>query len=220
VPSTAGGLIIFVAFLIPGFLYFIQRRRLVPQKSVSPLVETATFTTVSLATNLMTAGVFGVVRLPLPRHTPDLHMLIVDGIRYFAIRFGYLLIWGTGFIFVSSCLALLLALGPTFICRLPRFLTPDIVQASAWYQILNDEVPDGCATFVGCDLRDGSYVTGIVDWFNTEVDEVADRDIALASPITVMREGRPVVVEFPRMVISARDVLRLYVSYPEKRNPT
>ena len=214
-PSTLGGLLIFVAFLVPGFLYFIQRRRLVPQKSVSTLVETATFTTVSLATNLVTAGLFAILRVFLPTHTPDLGKAILQGKAYVAPHLGYLLAWATGILFVSSSLALLLALGPQRVRRLPKWLTPDIVQASAWYRVMNDEVPPGCQTFVGCDLRDGSYVSGFVDWFNTDVDEVAERDLALASPITVIRDGKSQTVEFPRLVISARDVVRLYVSYPE-----
>ena len=218
-PSTVGGLVIFVAFLVPGFLYFIQRRRLVPQKSVSTLVETATFATVSVVTNLVTAGLFATLRTFLPRHTPDVGQLILQGRTYVAPHLGYLLAWATGALFVSSGLGLFLAIGPQIVRRVPSWLTPDIVQASAWYQVLNDEVPKGCQTFVGCDLRDGTYVSGYVDWFNTEVDEVADRDLALASPITVISGGNPQIVNFPRMVISARDVVRMYVSYPKSESP-
>jgi len=215
VPATVGGLVIFVAFLIPGFLYFIQRRRLVPQKSVSPLVETATFTTISLITNLVAVGMFAILRSLLPQHTPDFDKVILEGKSYVAPHFGYLLAWATGMLAVSSGMALGLALGPRFVRRVPGWLTPDIVQASAWYQVLNDEVPEGCQTFVGCDLQDGSYVSGYVDWFNTEVDEIPDRDLALAAPITVIRGGEAQEIGFSRLVISARDVLRLYVSYPE-----
>ena len=86
---------------------------------------------------------------------------------------------------------------------------------SAWYHVF-DEGPTGALVYVGCDLRDGSYVGGLLDWYSTEVDETADRDFVIAEPITYRPPDSSddrTIDGFSRLVLSARDVARLYVSY-------
>jgi hypothetical protein len=215
VPTTIGGLLIFGALLVPGFLHYMQRRSRVPQRSLSPLVETATLTTVSLATNAVSIALFGLIRAMWPKHTPDVRLLFVEGLAYAAPRLGYLLLWGGGILIVSSALAITLAVRPRPIGTLVERFTPAIVDVSAWYHVF-DEGPAEALVYVGCDLRDGSYVGGLLDWYSTEVHETADRDFVIAEPITYRppdgSEDRT-IEGFSRLVLSARDVARLYVSY-------
>lgn len=75
------------------------------------------------------------------------------------------------------------------------------------------KAPEGTEVFVGCDLRDGRCVSGYLDWYNTDVDEVADRDIAL-NRVEVTVNGRDSAPSgFQKIILSARDISSMHVSY-------
>jgi hypothetical protein len=212
VPTTLVGLFVFVAFLVPGFVQYVQRRRRVPQRSLSPLVETATLLTTSLLTNAIVLALFGVFRSVWPGHSPDVRRIFVYGGSYSYPRLGYLGVWTLGLLAASCTLAALIGAPPRFLRPLSRRFAPLIVDTTSWVQAF-DEAPEGTAVFVGCDLRDGTYISGYLDWFSTELEETGDRDLLLAAPITVKRGPEPEDIEFPRVVVSARDIVRLYASY-------
>jgi hypothetical protein len=209
-------------------MHYVQRRRRVPQRTLSPLVETATLLTTSIVTNLLAVGLFAVVRLLLRRHTPDVTQLLAKGSAYAIPRSGYLLVWAVLLLAVSCVFALTWAaisggLGSPIADRLawlPGFLTPVIVDVSAWYHVF-EEGPSDCDVYVGCDLRDGTYIAGTLDWYSTEVDETADRDFVLAPPLLAKAGNAEDPVEgFQRIVVSARDVVRLYVTFLRKERET
>ncbi len=214
-PATFVQLLLFVIFLVPGFLHYVQRRSRVPQRSLSPLVEAATLGTVSLVTNAITLGVFAVVRLFLGGHSPEPRRVFEEGLGYTGPRLGYSLVWFAGLVAMSCVIAFVLGARPGPVAWLAERFAPAIVDVSAWYHVF-DEGPVGKRVYVGCDLEDRSYVGGFLDWYSTDVEETDDRDFVLAEPITFRPpddvEDRT-IQEFSRLVISARDVRRLYVSY-------
>jgi len=214
VPTTAAELFIFAALLAPGFIHYVQRRRAVPQRTLSPLVETATLTTVSILTNLVALGVFSLIRMALPEHTPDVQRLMLEGKEYAAARTGYLFGWGALLLAFSCVLAFVIGIRPRWIARFTERFAPAIVDVSAWYHVFEDG-PEDAKVYIGCDLKDGTYVAGYLDWYSTEVAETADRDLVIAEPIEIRMPGEvnSASVDFPRLVISARDTARLYVSY-------
>jgi hypothetical protein len=207
-PSTLGGLALFVAFLTPGFLNYIQRRRRAPQRTLSPLVEIATFLSISVATNIAAVAIFSLVRLITPEHTPNVELLASRGASYVDPRLGYVALWGLGILALSCCMAVAVGVWPGPLRR----LTPVIVDSSAWYEIF-EAAPDGSAVYIGCDLADGSYVGGFLYWYNTDVDEVADRDIVLTGPIVTKIDGEERPYDFNKMILSARSILRIHVEY-------
>jgi hypothetical protein len=214
VPETLGGLALFVVFLIPGFVYYIQRRKRVELKSESSLIETARLITVSMATNLVTVLLFVVVRHFLSKHTPNPQQLITLGWRYVQQRPGYLLLWGVVLMGVSTVLAFVLAQFDVDI----EWLAPDIVNTSAWNRYLGERgiTPVGTTPYVALALRDGTRVSGFVDWLSTDLDEVEDRDLVLASPIALFRGGEdaaPIDPGYSRLVVSARDIQSMYIAY-------
>lgn len=212
-PSSLTGLVLFVVLLIPGFIHYIQRRRRVPQSSLSPLVETATLVSVSVFTDLLAIGVFGLIRTFAPDHTPDVRRMFVEGLDYTAPRVAYIVAWAVCLLTISSALAVLLAVRLGFVQKLSDSATPIIRDIPAWYFVF-ESGPEGTSTFVGCDLRDGTYLSGQLDWYSTEVNEIADRDLVLARPITFYDpDGESQNVAFPRVIVSARDITRLYVSF-------
>src|ERR1700722_9504940 len=171
-PTTLGGLAIFVVFLTPGFLNYLQRKRRVPQRKLSPLVEVATLLSVSVFTNLLAIGLFALVRTFLPKHTPNVQQILIQGSTYIDPRIGYIAAWSLGILVTSCIIAVLVGSG---VIPFDRLITPLIIDNSAWYQVF-DSAPDNAKIYVGCDLSDGSYVSGYLDYYNTDVDEVADRD--------------------------------------------
>ena len=214
-PETiGGGLVLFVVFLIPGFVYYIQRRKRVQLKSESSLIETARLITVSMATNLVAVLLFIIVRHFLSGHTPNPQELMILGWRYVQPRPGYLLLWGVILMGVSTVLAFALAQFDVSI----QWLAPDIVNTSAWNRYLGEKgiTPNGTTPYVALALRDGHVVSGFVDWLSTELDEVEDRDLVLASPIALFRNGEdapPIDPGYSRLVVSARDIQSMYVAY-------
>jgi len=66
-------------------------------------------------------------------------------------------------------------------------------------------------------LEDGRYVEGYVEWYNTDVDEVPDRDLVLIRPSVVFPDGVRVSYEeaksFRSVIISAREIRALWFSY-------
>jgi hypothetical protein len=209
-PSTLGGLAIFIIFLTPGFLNYVQRRRRVPQRALSPLVEVSTFVSISVLTNLLALALFAFVRWITPTHTPNVEQLLSQGATYVDPRVGYVAAWLAAVLVVSCVLAVLIGSG---ILPFPQ-LTPVIINTSAWYQVF-ESGPVDTKVFVGCDMYDGSYISGYLDWYNTDVDEVADRDLVLAAPIEITAEGHTTKSGFKRMILSARNIDGLSVSFIE-----
>jgi hypothetical protein len=213
-PSTLTGLGLFVVFLIPGLLHYLQRRRRVPQRALSPLIETATLLAVSLGADLAALGTFAFVRWLAPNATPNPERILTRPASYAYNEIGYLILWGVGLVILSSLLAVLWGrFGGNL--RIPRFLTPLVIDASAWYQVFEGG-PSGHLVYVACDMEDGAYIAGTLDWYSTELEESADRDFVLASPFSYSMNDMPSdLTGFDQVVLSARNVKRMYVSFVE-----
>jgi hypothetical protein len=222
VPTTVVGLVLAVVLLIPGSLHYVQRRSRVPQRSLSPLVETATMVTVSTATNLVTLGVFAILRTFASDHTPDVRRAFIERWDYNGPRLGYIAGWSVGLLALSCVLAVVLGVRPRWMGRFSERFTPAIVDVSAWYHVF-EEGPKDNYVHVGCDLRDGSWVSGLLDWYSTDIDETGDRDFVLAEPILFRPPDDTTDRElhgFSRLVLSARDVMRMYVTYLDRLPPS
>jgi hypothetical protein len=217
VPTTLGGLLIFVLFLTPGVLYDTSRKRRVPLKPSSGLVEAGTLVTASLLTNLVTLCLFGIARIAFPRHTPDIAAVVRGGESYILDHLGYLVLWLVLLWLVSSFLAVIAS--HFSLPRPLRLAFPGhIVDSSAWYRVLNDEAygenGEKRHVIAGLELRDGSYLSGEVTWFSTDVEETSDRGLVLAAPITFGDDdSENTITDFKRLVVSAGDIVRLWVSY-------
>lgn len=215
-PTTFIGLVIFLAFLTPGFLHYIQRRSLVPQKPLSPLVETATLTTVSLLTNVVVIALFGVARGLATKHTPDIGLLLAARSAYARRHVAYLLEWACVGLVASSLLGILLARWAWLRALVTDRFTPVISEVSAWYQFF-EETPPRHYSFVGCELKDGSYVGGRLAWYSTEVVESGDRDLVLAPPFRHRSDaGTDDLPGVERVIVSAREVTRFDISYVQE----
>lgn len=216
-PTNVAGLVIFVALLIPGFVYVAQRRLRVPQRALSTTAETATLVALSMICNAVVVLAFALLRSLAPEHTPDVGALLLNGNKYAAPRLGYLYAWAGGAVAASSALAALVGadLPPVAWLRGRISRSGSISSVSTWYHVLDEQVPADHYVYVGCDMRDGAYVAGILEWSSTSVEETVDRDLALAAPITYRppNDTEDRVLNIERLVVSNREIVRMLVSY-------
>jgi Family of unknown function (DUF6338) len=214
-PTTIGGVLLFIAFLTPGFVYYIQRRRFVELPSESALLETARLLGVSVFANLIALLVFTLVRELSPSNTPSPSRLMTFGWRYVDVHPALVFLWCT--------LLYLIAIGVAFLAAqlshridLPWF-APDIVDESTWNVVLADRVPPGSSPYLTLELCDGSSVSGYLSWFSTALAENEDRELALYAtsndPIIVTEDGVQQKLSVNSVVLSARRIERLLVTY-------
>ena len=223
-PGSLAGLLIAVFVLLPGYVHYSLRRRLFPTRQLSRTVEAAGFIVVAAVTNTTVLVLYGLARLlpPIGEHSLDLSRLMREPAAYILLddsRLLYVAAWLIGLVLCTSSLsaAFALELGP--LKHVSRVLTPTLTETSGWYQVFVAGVPkDSSVSFVICELHDGSYISGDLAWFNTDPEEGADRDIVLATPFLIRYpDGNtfqsPADGYLPRVLVSARDIKRIYVSY-------
>jgi hypothetical protein len=221
-PTTFFGLLLFVAFFVPGLVHYVTRKSLVPaQSKLSPVIETAQLVTVSLGVNVVSVAVFALLRSfpPARRHTPDVARLLIDPRAYVLNdqdrRLGYVLIWAMALVALSCLVAHRFARRDKPFGWLAGRFAPAIASSPAWYVAFERVVPSNARVFVGCALTEGGYVSGYLAWFSTESDETADRDLVLAPPLFALGADSKAVdmSHIERVVVSARNIQRIDVSY-------
>lgn len=230
-PSNFIGLVLFVVFLTPGYVYLVRKRKLSPAPiEDSQIVELVGLVSISVISNAVTVGLLLVARWLSPEHTPDLNSFAVDTADYYSARPGYVGAWALIMLTASCAVALGLA-HRSWALPLIRLASPLIVDASTWYHVF--EHPPTPADpkmqaypYLTCRLHDGTTVWGRLAWYNTDVDETPDRDLALAAPIHIRdAQGEAVQVgSEDTLVLSARDMKVMQITWvdepkPEARSP-
>ena len=213
-PTTFVGLIVFVSFLTPGFLYTAQRRVLAPQANRSALMETTSVVAISLATNVLVVGVFGLLRILSPTHTPDIGKLLKSDSGYWLENLPYVTSWALAVLAVSCATSVVLARWEAPQRLVTAVFAPIIVDSSAWSEVFATEA--GSYVHAGMELADGTYVSGRVVWFSTEVVESGDRDLVLGPPLQVRSEAGVEELKVQRIVVAARHITRIDVTYVEE----
>jgi hypothetical protein len=187
VPTTLGGLLLFVVLLAPGFAYFVLHESRTPtRRDVSVFRETVNLIAVSLLCLGVVLLLFGLVRAARPAWTPDLGLLLRDT-RAYALSHYLELVWWAVALLILACI-LGAALGRW---GLPawslRFTAPSVGFHSAWWNLFN--LDPGTRVYVGCELEDDSYIAGYLLTFNTDIGDHADRELTLTAPIVYRPAG-------------------------------
>lgn len=210
-PTTPFGLLLFVVFMTPGFLYASQRRRLVPRGERSVLMETAAVVVVSVGANLASSGLFGLFRWWRPSDTPDVGALVRDG-SYWTEHLPYVTVW----------LAAVLALSCVFAMGAAQFTAPAWIRTRLFPTVIEEEsswskalaANDGAYVHAGLELDGGDFVSGRVIFFSTHLEETGDRDLVLGPPLVIRRaDGDHEALEVQRVVVAARHIRRMDVTY-------
>lgn len=221
-PTSVVGLLFFAALLVPGLVHLGARRTVIPyHQRLSPFMETTQLVAVSLAVNSVILAAFGAARLnqTVNDHTPDVRAILTAPRAYIVTVDDNRLMYVAGWAAALLCLACLLAfalgrrLGP--LKAIDGLFVPAVATVPMWWNVFRDCAPSGTVVFVGLQLQDGGYALGRLDWFSTEPEESADRDIVIAPPITLLDPaGEPIATSAERLIYSARDIRRIDVTYP------
>jgi hypothetical protein len=188
---------------------------------MSILQETAQLVCVSLVLDITVVVVFGLVRAAWPGGTPDVGRIVREPGAY--LRQSYLMIgwWTLALLAVAVALAALAGSGKLRgpLSRIPWLgITPTVQPhesaASAWWLLFGEK--PGRRVHVGCNLDDGSFVSGWLASYNTAIEENADRDLTLAAPIRYRAKDATTATELANtsaVLVSARKIVVLFVSY-------
>jgi hypothetical protein len=178
VPSTFSGLVLFLISLAPGFVYSAARDARFPERTSTAFRETTRVVLASIGFDVVALGVFALVRTALPSATPDISRWIGTGWRYVRADYGVILLWAA----VILLLAMGLALAAARV--LPRRSRPLASESAWWLQFrLFPEEVGAAAVHVGCELVDGSHVSGTLRTFAHKSDETGDRELILVAPL-------------------------------------
>ena len=219
-PSTLIGLLVAVYALIPGYCYYTVRRRTVPTRPVSTVIEGANLLVVAIVTNTATLALYGVLQwVPwFGDHSPSIVEILRDARGYLLesnARLAYVGVWAMGVLAVSSVLAVVFALRLWPINRLVSRFAPALSDESVWHRYFFLDAPEDARVFLECDLVDGSYVAGPLVWYNTDLEDHPDRELVLGQPLTVLSSAGEPLAPSPssQAILSAREIRRILVTY-------
>ena len=187
-------------------------------------METAGLVVVAAVANTTMLALYVLARLwpPIHQHSPSPSQLLRDPAGYILVddsRLAWVVAWAIGLLVGASALSAAFASEIWLFKYLRPSLAPSIAKTSSWYQVFHERVPEGAtSTFVICELNDGSsLVSGDLVWFNTDPEEASDRDLVLSPPIVTAKgeviESHPPDGDINQLVVSARDIRCIYVSY-------
>jgi hypothetical protein len=227
-PGTVTGVLLFVILLAPGVSYSAVRRLTYPEREKSTFRETAGTVFVSAACLVVALLGFALLRAIWPSATTDVGELIRHPDRFFRQHYVEVFLWALGIILFASGVGALLA------WRLPSperahfesawhelFVVgwlnaySDEPKAKMWKRLVSRQRRRPGPVFVGCELHDGSYISGVLNSFSTEVEETEDREISLVAPISYRPGGADEAqkLEVGTISVSARQLKFVAASY-------
>jgi hypothetical protein len=89
-------------------------------------------------------------------------------------------------------------------------------QSSAWWIAFTQYPVTEAIPYVGCQLSDGSYVSGLLHAFSRDWEDLPDRDLVLLGPIRfrpAKAHHADVLEDVGMVVVSARNIAMMTVTY-------
>jgi hypothetical protein len=206
-PTTLTGLLLFVALLLPGFTFlgiFTFDR---PRRRMTVLQETGTVAVVSIAIELVVlAGLLG-IRQAVPSLRRGLDGFVSDPSTYFQAHYEQVLVWSVGLLATACALAAVAGL-------VARRIPVHASVMSSWWTLFDRWNPKA-VRYIQCELDDGSFVSGVLGDWNTEGDDLADRDLILKPPILYRAAKGAEYKPHPvgAACVSARRIVAMFIAY-------
>ncbi|WP_396136994.1 MULTISPECIES: DUF6338 family protein [unclassified Amycolatopsis] len=206
-PTTLGGLVLFVVLLLPGIAYVAVRERNFPDHRPSIFRETATVAAVSVAVDLLAVLLIIGVSTLHPDAAPNVGQLVVDSTSYFRNNVALVLWWALGGLIFATGLAALA--GHIIGARVPH---PSGM--SSWWFMWGHR-NETAEIHVNCILDDGSKIDGYLKSFSTIADDIKDRDLVLIEPIRYAYEKHQEMLPYgaDEACISASRIVALITTY-------
>lgn len=210
-PDTFIGLAVLVILLMPGVIFQIQADSQRPPHDQSSLRELISIAGVGAFCDTVVLLLFALARFIWPHFTPDTGRIEQQGISYIRLHYVSLAWWLFG-LFAASCL-LAWILGKYFLTSTSRYLAGKIFITSSWFELFS-KYPDS-RIYVGCELADGTYISGYLLSYSTDANETSDREIALAAPITHRPPGGSATIlpNVGAVTVSAGQMKYMTVTY-------
>lgn len=198
-PTSFGGLLLFVVLLAPGFAFVVRRETRFVPRNASVFRETAVVVLASVVANGAALAIFGIIRVLHGPITPDAGALVESPHDYFETDYASVALWGLLLLALATGLATFFAVPPgwfvTLWKKLPTWLQPawleelgnPIVYKSAWDQLmhlrLDEDYTGNIDVWVSCELLDGTWLSGKLFSLNPDINETEDRELILKAPI-------------------------------------
>jgi hypothetical protein len=211
-PSTLFALAVLIILIMPGIVFAIQVDNRLPTRDLSPLREFTLVAGMGVICDSFILIIFGVIRAAAPESTPDVGSIERLGTPYIRLHFVSIGWWFICLFLASCTLAFILGRYRPEIAG--RVTSGDITFTSAWWELFHEH--PGAYIHVGCQLEDGSYISGYLVRYSSEIDETPDRELALTAPITYRPAGDDkagTLDDVGAVIISARQIKFLTVSY-------
>ena len=222
-PSTLVGLLVAVYLLIPGYCYHAARRRTVPTRPVSTVIEGANLLVVALVTNTSMLALYGALQgVPWIRgRSPSIVHLLRDTEGYLLqsnARLAWVGGWSVALLAGASALAVAFAYRLWPIEPFLKRFAPALSDESVWHRYFFIGAPKDSYVYLECHLIDGSYVAGPLVWYNTDLEDSPDRDLVIGQPLTLLGpDGEPIDGSpGAQAILSAREIRQILVTYVDR----
>ncbi|CCH29477.1 DUF6338 family protein [Actinosynnema sp. NPDC047251] len=221
-PSTVGGLIIFVTLLVPGFVFQRRWSRDRPVAEETALHEVLTILFAGLMLDVAALVVLGGAWWALPGRAIDPGRLILDPAVYVAAHPVRVAGWAVVLLVIATAGGGVAAARrvQAAVRRSTRRSASDEPYASAWWQLFEEHV--SVPIHVGCFLTDGGYLGGRLHSYSRVGKESGDRELTLRDDITYRSSGDTSSAQLLRNVgavsVSARNIQFLTVTYLASAN--
>jgi hypothetical protein len=171
-PTSLTTVVLLLVLLGPGFCFVAARERKYAASRQSSFRESVDIAAVSIILNAIVIGCFALFRLFLPNSTPNIGELLSGPHRYFLANYRFCLGWAVG-VFAVAC---------GFGFGVGSWLRPGSgsLDSSAWWVMFEHDAT--AKKYVGCQLTDGSYMSGELYSYNTDCDESDNRELVLLNP--------------------------------------
>lgn len=184
-PDTLLGLAILILLLVPGVVFVIQADNRRPTRELSALRELISIAAVGAICDFTVLVAFGILRAIYPRGTPNVGAMARLGFSYTRLHLVTDGWWVAGLLIASCVLAFFLGIFWPGVAG--RVASGKISFDSAWWELFHQN--KNSRIYVGCELQDGTYVVGFLWRYSTESEEIVDRELALAAPISHRSPG-------------------------------
>ncbi len=211
IPQTVLSLVAFLFLVAPGLVFELRRERRRPTWEETAFREASRIALASLLLSVGAVLVLVVVGRWIPTLLPDVRSWLRNSRNYLPDHFGVV----SRFLLLELGVALLLAVLADLALGVRRRST--IRPLSAWYRVFRAELPHGGQPFVRVRVDDGTEYCGVLAAYSPDY-ALADRELVLASPLTLRRpdEPSPTPLADPpwkRVVIRGPAVQDLWVAY-------
>jgi hypothetical protein len=215
IPSTFGGLVLLLVFLMPGLAYVLMNERHRPVRTRSAFRETAVVLLISgLAYVALSVIVFAVTEAILPLRS-SVQLAFTNPVKEYGQH--------PEVTAVCVLLAVLVATagagwsGSAAARRVVQKVLrrgPWVDPTSSSWWVMFDQSPDA-AKIVSVTLTDDTWLGGELYSWSRTAEETADRELVLRGPIHFRAAGaeEPVEIEEDLLTVSARQIRFITVKY-------